>query len=185
MTVPASPADPPPAAQPRLRRPAVAGRLVEPEPARPLPAMRTARVERDDGAGTGPRVWLVEAPAHDDDGPSTVRSVPAEDPAAWCGSLVRAAVEVLGGSRPVAQLARWLSADLYESLARRAGLAVRIKGRPTVVRQAVVRKVRVCQLSPVLAEAAVVVHDGARVRAAAIRIEAHRGRWRATALEIG
>jgi hypothetical protein len=31
----------------------------------------------------------------------------------------------------------------------------------------------------------VVVHDGARVRGAAVRLEAHRGRWRATALEIG
>lgn len=111
--------------------------------------------------------------------------VPREDPAAWCGSLVRAAVEALTGSRPTAQLARWLTADIYESIARRAGLAVRIKGRPTLVRQAVVRRVHLCPISAYAAEASVVVHDGERVRAAAIRIEAHRGRWRATALEIG
>jgi hypothetical protein len=112
-------------------------------------------------------------------------SPPREDPQAWCGSLVRAAVEVLAGTRPAAQLARWLTADLYETLARRAGLAVRIKGRPAIVRQAVVRRVHVCSLGPLAAEASVVVHDGERVRAAAVRIEAHRGRWRATALEIG
>ncbi len=112
-------------------------------------------------------------------------AVPNEDPATWAGSLVRAAVETLAGVRPAAQLARWLSADLYESVARRAGLAVRIKGRPTVVRHVTVRRVHVCQVSALAAEASVVVHDGERVRAAAVRIEAHRGRWRATALEIG
>lgn len=129
--------------------------------------------------------------ARTDDGASDLAEVvplapivPSEDPASWCGSLVRAVVETLAGSRPAAQLARWLSADLYEALARRAGLAVRINGRPSQVRQAVVRRVHVCRLSPTVAEAAVVVHDGERVRGAAVRIEAHRGRWRATALEI-
>jgi hypothetical protein len=29
------------------------------------------------------------------------------------------------------------------------------------------------------------VHDGGRVRAAAVRLEAHRGSWRATVLQIG
>lgn len=117
--------------------------------------------------------------------PPVVQGIPREDPEAWCGSLVRAAVEVLTGGRPTAQLARWLTADIYETLARRAGLAVRIHGRPGVVRQAVVRRVHLCAISPTAAEASVVVHDGERVRAAAVRIEAHRGRWRATALEIG
>lgn len=117
--------------------------------------------------------------------PTLPTTIPTEDPEAWCGAIVRAAVEVLTGSRPTAQLARWLSADLYETVARRAGLALRIKGRPTLVRQAVVRRVHLCRLGPGTAEASVVVHDGERVRAAAVRIEAHRGRWRATALEIG
>lgn len=182
MTVPAA-AEPGPSGGIRARRPTVAGRLAEPEPARPLPPLRTVRPGHDDGDAQ-PLVWPV-ATGDDFDGTPAVRSVPVEDPAAWCGSLVRASVEVLSGSRPVAQLARWVSGELYDSLARRAGLAVRIKGRPAVVRQAVVRAVRVCRLSPMLAEAAVVVHDGVRVRAAAVRIEAHRGRWRATALEIG
>ncbi len=112
-------------------------------------------------------------------------STPVDDPAAWCGSIVRAAVEALSGSRPATQLARWLAADVYESLSRRAGLAVRINGRPRLVRRAVVRRVHLCRLDAHTAEASVVIQDGERVRAAAVRLEAHRGRWRATALEIG
>ncbi|MEE6273419.1 Rv3235 family protein [Georgenia wangjunii] len=110
---------------------------------------------------------------------------PLPDPAPWAGSLVRAAVEVLVGTRPVSQLTRWLSADLYEALARRAGLAVRILGRPSTARQARIQHVHVCVVRPDVCEASVVVHDGQRVRAAAVRLEVHRGRWRATALEIG
>ncbi|WP_127573953.1 Rv3235 family protein [Georgenia faecalis] len=110
---------------------------------------------------------------------------PLPEPGPWAGALVRAAVEVLVGSRPAAQLARWCTAELYDSLARRAGLAVRILGRPAVVHQARVQRVLVCPVRPDVYEAAVVVHDGNRVRAAAVRLEAHRGRWRATALEIG
>lgn len=103
----------------------------------------------------------------------------------WAATLVRAAVEVLTGSRPTAQLSRWLSADLYDSLARRAGLAVRVLGRPEPALCARVRRVRCTQVRPGVHEAAVVVHDGVRIRAAAVRVECHRGRWRATALEIG
>ncbi|PFG40643.1 hypothetical protein ATJ97_3175 [Georgenia soli] len=107
------------------------------------------------------------------------------DPGQWAGALVRSAVEALCGIRPPAQLARWLSAELYESLARRAGLAVRILGRPAVARRAAVRRVHVCRVVPGVVEASVVVHDGNHLRAAAVRLEVHRGRWRATALEIG
>ncbi len=103
----------------------------------------------------------------------------------WAGTLVRAAVEVLTGSRPVAQLARWLEADLYEALCRRAGLAVRIDGRPRTALCARVRRVRCSTVTPGIHEVAVVVHDGVRVRAAAVRVECRRGRWQATALEIG
>ncbi|TNC16806.1 energy transducer TonB [Georgenia sp. 311] len=105
--------------------------------------------------------------------------------APWAATLVRAAVEVLTGSRPTAQLTRWLSAELYDQLARRAGLAVRVLGRPDPALCARVRRVRCTQVRPGVHEAAVVVHDGVRIRAAAVRVECHRGRWRATALEIG
>lgn len=120
-----------------------------------------------------------------DRGDSEVEEHTLPDPEQWAGALVRSAVEALCGIRPPAQLARWLSAELYESLARRAGLAVRILGRPAVARRATVRRVHVCRVVPGVVEASVVVHDGGHLRAAAVRLEVHRGRWRATALEIG
>ncbi|WP_448073107.1 Rv3235 family protein [Georgenia yuyongxinii] len=111
---------------------------------------------------------------------------PALPPPAPCAAaLARCAVEVLVGLRPATQLARYLTTELYESLARRAGLAERILGRPSRTRHTAVRRVHVCHVGPRTVEASVVVHDGARIRAAAVRLEAHRGRWRATALEIG
>jgi Family of unknown function (DUF6459) len=120
-----------------------------------------------------------------EDSGATVDDTLLPDPEQWAAALVRSAVEALCGIRPAAQLARWLSAELYESLARRAGLAVRILGRPAVARRAAVRRVHVCRVVPGIVEASVVVHDGSHLRAAAVRLEAHRGRWRATALEIG
>ncbi|WP_420112613.1 Rv3235 family protein [Pseudactinotalea sp.] len=104
------------------------------------------------------------------------------DPATWSGTLVRTCVEVLLGARPSAQLARWLTADLYEMLSRRAGVG---SAMPTTARRVRVVRVHTHAVSETCHEASVVIHDGHRVRAAAIRIEIHRGRWRATALEIG
>jgi hypothetical protein len=164
VVVPSAPGDARPAAATVGASPATAGGAAE---------RRRPHSTRDDGVASIAR-----------DVPVPPAVVPAEDPAAWCGAIVRAAVEALTGSRPTAQLGRWLTADLYDELARRAGLTMRIKGRPMVRRQAVVRRVHVCRLGALVAEAAVVVHDGERVRAAAVRVEAHRGRWRATALDI-
>lgn len=104
------------------------------------------------------------------------------DPATWTGTLVRTCVEVLLGSRPSAQLSRWLTSELYEMLSRRAAVG---SATATTARRVRVVRVHTTPVSDVCHEASVVFHDGRRVRAAAIRIEVHRGRWRATALEIG
>lgn len=102
------------------------------------------------------------------------------DPTRLCGAVVVAAVEALRSTRPLAQLARWVSPAVFESLSRAA--------RPAPVeapRGVVVRGLRVCRIDPSVAEATAVVHDGERVRAAAVRFEVHRGSWRATVLQIG
>lgn len=104
------------------------------------------------------------------------------DPAQWCGTMVRTCVEVLLGARPAAQLSRWLTSDLFEGLTRRASVGTTL---PTTARRVQVLRVHTYAVDEVRHEASVVIHDGRRVRAAAIRIEVHRGRWRVTALEIG
>lgn len=136
------------------------------------------------------------------------------DPTRLCGSLVVAAVEALTGSRPVAQLIRWVTPELYETLTdrcleashagrrdaetagpRRTGTrrttapsgtgAVGTGAGGPQGRRATVRRTRLFRVSPTAAEATVVIHDGYRVRAAAVRVEVHRGHWRATVLQIG
>ncbi|OUM40262.1 hypothetical protein B8W73_15430 [Arthrobacter agilis] len=109
-------------------------------------------------------------------------------------SVAQGALEVLGGSRPLQQMARWLDPENYERLQLRANLvrcidAARSTGhghpRPSADRHVVVRSARVCPVGPGVYEASVVAFDHKRVRAVALRIEQRRGAWRVTALEIG
>lgn len=110
------------------------------------------------------------------------RPVDLPEPSAWCGALVRTCVEVLLGARAPAQLERWLTGDLFGSLSRRAMVG---HAMTSAARRVRVLRVHTCRLDETRYEASVVLHDGRRVRAAAVRIEVYRGRWRATALEIG
>lgn len=109
-------------------------------------------------------------------------------------SVCQGALEVLGGSRPLQQMSRWLDAENYERLQLRANLVRCVGGRraghggngvESAHRQVVVRSARVCPISPAVYEASVVAVDRKRVRAVALRIEQRRGAWRVTALEIG
>ncbi|WP_147394363.1 Rv3235 family protein [Arthrobacter cheniae] len=108
-------------------------------------------------------------------------------------SVAQGALEVLGGARPLQQMARWLDPENYERLQLRTNLARCIASTPTTgqtprvsaLRQVVVRSARVCPISPGVFEASVVAFDQRRVRAVALRIEQRRGVWRVTALEIG
>ncbi|PPB50796.1 hypothetical protein C4K88_02685 [Arthrobacter pityocampae] len=109
-------------------------------------------------------------------------------------SVCQGALEVLGGSRPLQQMARWLDTENYERLQLRANLVRCVGARPagrggevpgSTDRHVVVRSARVCPVSPGVYEASVVAFDRKRVRAVALRIEQRRGAWRVTALEIG
>lgn len=160
-------------------------------------------------ARRGPRLLLppvAEPPsratarelAHLVPGIRSVRSAPAEvawedvagavtqptappDPGPLCGPLVLAAVEALRGARPLAQLTRWVTPQVHEALVQRAE-ATRTEGP---VRRATVLSSRHVRAGDRAVEATVVVHDGHRVRAAALRLELHRTHWRATVLQIG
>ncbi|GAA4370026.1 Rv3235 family protein [Paeniglutamicibacter cryotolerans] len=102
-------------------------------------------------------------------------------------ALAAATFESLIGQRPVQQLARWYSADCLAKLSRRREL-LRASCPDPGARSfhcPCVRQVRVSRLSDTIYEAAVVVDEKTSVRAAALRLERWRGRWLATALEIG
>jgi hypothetical protein len=107
----------------------------------------------------------------------------------WSRRYAQAAVEIVGGDRPVAQLLRWTSPRVYEDLARRAQLVARAagqragQGRVQAVRPQVLG-VHTCFVEPSVAEVSAHVRYGERSRALAIRFE-HRGdRWQCTALEF-
>ncbi|GAA4833923.1 hypothetical protein GCM10023221_08050 [Luteimicrobium xylanilyticum] len=167
------------------------GDLLDAEPVPVVPLVRVSgpRVVADlDELADRARRLTSDAPLHPLPVAST-GSVDGEpeltDPTRLCCAVVRGAVEVARGDRPVAQLARWVSPTVLDALGTRAAL-VRGLPRPTrVPRPALVRRARVVRLGPTVAEASVVVEDVDRVRAAALRVEAHRGQWRVVALEIG
>jgi len=107
---------------------------------------------------------------------------------AWVGRFGQAAVEIVGGDRPVTQLLRWTSKEVYAELERRALLVGRAghhhpgQGRVQPVRPKVV-SVHSFFVMPHVAETSIHVRYGARSRALAARFEVQRDRWVCTALE--
>lgn len=104
------------------------------------------------------------------------------DPTPVVRSIAAAAVEVLNGHRSVRQLQRWLAPHIYMALAQRAGIAARCGKRISLPARVI--SSRTCFPTPFVCEAAVVVWDVNRPRACTIRMEIHRGRWRANALDV-
>jgi hypothetical protein len=146
----------------------------------PLPGRPPTLDERIHVLRAGDRSLVLEASdwAHDRDGCAV-----APDPGVVVRRLATAAVEVIAGNRPAAQLARWLAPGVLDALRERAGLS-----RHTALRHCrtpTCRSVHVCLVTGRVVEATAVVDDGRRVRAIAVRLETHRGAWRATALEVG
>lgn len=105
------------------------------------------------------------------------------DPVRTAQAVITAAAEVLAGWRPADHLGRWTSPELYDALARRAGLARRILGEAPAPRPRA-RTIRVQLTVSGACEVCAVLDDGVRVRGAGARFELHRGRWLLTNLEI-
>lgn len=108
---------------------------------------------------------------------------------AWVGRFGQAAVEIVGGDRPVTQLLRWTSAAVYAELERRAELVGRAgRHRPGQARVQPVRpkvvSVHSFFVTPLVVETSVHVRYGMRSRALAARFEASDGRWICTALQF-
>ncbi len=107
----------------------------------------------------------------------------------WSWRYAQAAVEIVGGDRPVSQLLRWSTHEVYEDLERRAQLVARAgghrpgQGRVQPVRP-VVLSVRSCFLSGTVAEVSVHLRYGQRSRALAGRFELLADRWQCSALQF-
>lgn len=132
------------------------------------------------------------------------------DPAAWVRGVAQALIEVMAGIRPPASVVRLTTPPVYVAVARRYGVTVRraatraqtprhgpaagsqtggrtpqpaLVGRSGPRRLAVLR-VHCSRTKPDIAEVAVVLADGSRVRAMALELTALAGGWRVSALQI-
>lgn len=166
-------------------------------PTRPRLTLPPAEPDPAPPTGEGPLVPVLRsvlAPAVEVDWdhhrPDRARSV-AElpPPAPLCAGVALAAVEAIAGERPLTRLVRWLAPDVHADLTdavAQAALARRAAGTVPVPRlRPGVRRVRLTRPAPTVVEASVVVPDGDRVRAVALRLEVHHGSWRVVGLEIG
>lgn len=109
------------------------------------------------------------------------------DPRAWTAQIARAIVEVAHGERPPAQLSRWVTKPQLSLLAARGRSfgrhpASRTQGSTSRLRR--IRGVRCCRISPGIVEASAVIVGAQRSSALALRLQAYRGRWVVTAVEM-
>jgi hypothetical protein len=164
----------------------------------PLPAAtRVASVQGTLALDLGPVLDVPEPWAPAPHGPGAgagldvvgvdlVRRRRFEQHAARIGAAV---VEIVGGDRPVSQVLRWTTPDVYQDLARRAHLVASSVGRrPGSGGTQSVRPQLVAAhtsfVSEHCAEVSLHVRYGQRSRAVAARFELIRDRWQVSALEF-
>lgn len=132
-----------------------------------------------------PLEWAWSVPAPEPEPTSPVRERP--DPRQWGGRMALVSFEIMLGRRPAGQLARLMDARTLQVIAlhtSRYGIARRTRKPGTVMRPRLT-SVRCQQPHPDAAEVAVVVHDGERYRAVAMRLTARGSQWFTTAFELG
>jgi hypothetical protein len=117
------------------------------------------------------------------------RGLPQAEPIAGVGRLAEAVVDVLLERRPLEQMRRWLSRDVVGMLTEPApgvaGVAAGVgalgavagmgagaeRRAPRFASRSMIRSVRLHQPAAGIVESTVVVQDGTRVRAVALRFE--------------
>ncbi|GAA4704357.1 MULTISPECIES: Rv3235 family protein [Kocuria] len=111
---------------------------------------------------------------------------------AMARSIGQAAVEILGGTRPATQLARWTTPDVVERFEERAAMLRLVQEQYRdraslfeIHRAPRVRRVRICSPAPECYEASLVIEESVRARAVALRIERINRQWRVVHLEVG
>lgn len=175
-----------------------------------LPATADVAVLANASGGPRPLVLRATDPMQPNDGATVIPlqrpHIPAPSPEpeipeeleAVARKAARGALEVLGGTRPLQQMARLLDGPSYERLQLRSNLIRSIEqtrgpasganaGSSTLRlhRNVLIRTVRICAITPSIFEASVVAAEQKRARAIAMRIERWRGQWRVTELQVG
>ena len=107
--------------------------------------------------------------------PSPAPPLEAAQPRA--SMLARALLEVVGGVRPMAQLAPWLSPTVLSIV---QSMTASRAARPGAT---ALRRVLVSEPMPGIAEITAIVQRGPRAEALALRMEGRGGRWVVTALQ--
>jgi len=125
----------------------------------------------------------------DDDyfGRQPARRSDLPDPEPMLRNLTHCVIEVLAGARDLEQLARWVTDDVYRNLSKRVVLAARarrVKGQAPQRPAFSLGRVITCEPVDGVVEAVVMVHQRARSRAVAIRLEGFDQRWRASAISV-
>lgn len=100
--------------------------------------------------------------------------------------VCQATVETLAGLRPAQQMSRWLEHEVFVKVRQRSDMMARIRTTSAVQRSSLeFRQVRGWCVGTGAWEVSVVFSDQRRTRACALRFQAHRGKWRVTAMELG
>lgn len=133
----------------------------------------------------GGQPGLPETPELASPAADRVTAVRDTEVRSWAARLAQAVVETVGGQRPVSQLVRWTSAEVYRDLERRAALVRKASGAATRTVRPQVRSIHVCRPTTEVAEVSVHVRHGHRSRALALRLERRGERWLCTVLEFG
>lgn len=108
------------------------------------------------------------------------------EPTRWAALIAQAIVEAEVGDRPLSQLVRWTSAEVYDVIALRCSAhGRRSVGARLGTARAFVASVHVCQIDPDVAEVSATVRRAGRSRAVALRLEGVGDAWRCTALTMG
>jgi hypothetical protein len=159
-----------------------------------LPRIPVASVQGTLALDLGPRLDVPEPDLRARTGHAFLDTVPIdlvqrrrlEQHAARIGAAI---VEIVGGDRPVSQVLRWTTPEVYQDLSRRAHLVARAVGaRPGSGTVQSVRPKLVGShtsfVSERCAEVSLHVRYGDRSRAVAARFELIRDRWQVSALEF-
>lgn len=173
-------------------RPAVVAHAAVAAPAgeRPLPALPAQRPlprgsvrSSQPGRGRAMRPEVISAGSvpgwsqESDVGVTMTASAALPSAARSGAALARALLEVLAGTRPLAQLRAHCAPDVFAGLED----APMLHGRdlPRLL------TTRVCEPADGVAEVSAVFRRADRVRAMALRLQGVDGRWRITALQLG